>query len=527
MTSRTGPDAIAAALARSGTRYLFGMPGGGNNLDVIGACEAAGIEFVLAHTETGAAIMATAYAELTESVGACVVTRGPGAASAVNGAAQAHQDRQPLLVLCDTVDVQSSVRIAHQNIDQRALFAPVTKWTTTLGRQDPDSVMDDAVAAALSAPRGAVHIDIDAGYLGRETPPDPAPTSESLGDVAGLINAASRPVLVVGVGARPHAATIRRLVDGTHIPVLMTYKARGVVPDSGPNSAGPFTGARTESAVLDAADLILTIGLDSIELIPNPWDHEAPVISLAEHPDRLRYFEPEVSLIGSLVDLVDGLPELPDGWPDGFAARFRTGVTRALCAGPTSGPGVAPWDVVRLVRDVAPAASVATVDAGAHMLAVMPLWSVEEPGQVLISSGLATMGYAVPAAVGAALARPDQRVFCFVGDGGLGMVLGELETVARLRLAVTVVVFNDASLSLIRVKQRPEGHGDERAVRYSPIDFAAVGAGLGLSSMSVRTADELYAALAADVAGPRLLDVLVDPDTYRHVIDVTRNGGTR
>lgn len=92
---------------------------------------------------------------------------------------------------------------------------------------------------------------------------------------------------------------------------------------------------------------------------------------------------------------------------------------------------------------------------------------------------------------------------------------------------MTVVVFNDASLSLIRVKQRPEGHGDERAVRYSPIDFAAVGAGLGLSSMSVRTADELYAALAADVTGPRLLDVLVDPDTYRHVIDVTRNGGTR
>ena len=140
---------------------------------------------------------------------------------------------------------------------------------------------------------------------------------------------------------------------------------------------------------------------------------------------------------------------------------------------------MAPWDVVRIVREAAPPASVATVDAGAHMLAVMPLWSVDEPGQVLISSGLATMGYAVPAAVGAALARPDQRVFCFVGDGGLGMVLGELETIARLRLAVTVVVFNDASLSLIRVKQRPEGHGDERAVRYSPVDFAAVAAGLG------------------------------------------------
>jgi acetolactate synthase-1/2/3 large subunit len=101
-------------------RYLFGMPGGGNNLDVIGACEASGIHFALAHTETGAAIMASAYAELTDTVDACVVTRGPGAASAVNGAAQAQQDRQPLLLFCDTVDEASTPRIAHQNIDQRA-----------------------------------------------------------------------------------------------------------------------------------------------------------------------------------------------------------------------------------------------------------------------------------------------------------------------------------------------------------------------------------------------------------------------
>ena len=297
MTSRTGPQAIAAALARSGTRYLFGMPGGGNNLDVIGACEAAGIEFVLAHTETGAAIMATAHAELTGSVGACVVTRGPGAASAVNGAAQANQDRQPLLVLCDTVDVQSSARIAHQNIDQRAMFAPVTKWSTTLGGHDPDAVMADAVAAALSPPRGAVHLDVDAGYVGRDTPPRRRRRRRPRwSTLAALIDAASRPVLVVGVGARPHAddhPPPRRRHRTSRCS--MTYKARGVVPDSGPNSAGPFTGARTESAVLDAADLIVTIGLDSIELIPNPWDHAAPVISLAEYPDPYRYLEPEVT----------------------------------------------------------------------------------------------------------------------------------------------------------------------------------------------------------------------------------------
>jgi acetolactate synthase-1/2/3 large subunit len=176
------------------------------------------------------------------------------------------------------------------------------------------------------------------------------------------------------------------------------------------------------------------------------------------------------------------------------------------------------------VRAAAAADSVATVDAGAHMLVAMPLWKTEEPGQVLISSGLATMGYSLPAAVGAALAAPDARVYCFVGDGGLNMSLGELETVARLRLPITVVVFNDNTLSLIKAKQKPHGHGGSAAVQYSRTDFAAVAAGMGIPSAAVSVEADLAAALARDDAGPRLLDVRVHPDTYRHVIDVVRNG---
>ncbi len=527
MTSPTPADAVADVLAASGTRHLFGVPGGGNNLDVIGACARAGVEFVLAHTETGAAVMASAYAELTGTVGGCVVPGGPGGAAAVNGAAQAQQDRQPLVVLCDTVDQQSSSRIAHQNIDQRAMFAPVTKWSTTVGALDPYRTMSDVVAAARSAPAGAVHVDVDPTSSGYETPPGPPDAHGSLADAEPLLRAAVRPVVVVGVGARRHAAAVRELVAGTQIPVLMTYKAKGTVPDSGPNSAGTFTGARTDAAVLDAADLVLTLGLDSIELIPNPWEHAAPVVALSEYPETHRYLEPTVEVVGPLDALLRDLPPLRDEWPNGFAAGFRTALASALCNGPAAATGMTPWDVVTTVRAAAPADGVATVDAGAHMLAVMPLWTTEEPGQVLISSGLATMGYAVPAAVGAALARPGVRVFCFVGDGGLAMTLGELETIARLRLPVTVVVFNDATLSLIRVKQRPDGQGDARTVTYSPTDFALVAAGQGLASTSVADAAALTAAITADVGGPLLVDVRVDPDGYPHVLDVVRFGGAR
>lgn len=525
MTITTPADAIATTLAEAGVEYLFGIPGGGNNLDVIGACEAAGIRFVLAHTETAAAIMATAWGEVTGVVGACVVTRGPGAASAVNGAAQAEQDRQPLLLICDTVDQASAPRVAHQNIDQRAMFAPVTSWSTTLGRTDPVQVMHDAIAVATSAPRGAVHLDVDPGSTRRDPKPPPPVTQGSIDELVPRLAAAHRSLIIAGVGARQHSEAIRDLVIGTEIPVMATYKAKGIVPDSGPNAAGTFTNTRTDAVLLDQADLILTIGLDSIELIPNPWDRHTQVLSMAERHDRFHYIEPTVTVVAPLAELIAALPTLSDDWAQGTARRHRTSIERSLLEAPVLGPGVPPAAVVHEVRAAAAEGSIATVDSGAHMLVAMPLWTSEMPGEVLISSGLATMGYSLPAAVGAALARPDLRVYCFIGDGGLQMCSGELETLARLGCNVTVIVFNDRTLSLIKAKQRRTGHGGANAVEFNRTDFAALAQAMGVPARRVEAQTALREALAEPVTGPMLVDVQVPADAYRQVIDVTRNGG--
>jgi acetolactate synthase I/II/III large subunit len=527
MSTVTPAQAIATALAEAGVEYLFGMPGGGNNLDVIGACEAAGIRFVLAHTETAAAIMATAWGEVTGVVGACLVTRGPGAASAVNGAAQAEQDRQPLLVICDTVDQASAPRIAHQNIDQRAMFAPVTSWSTTLGRTDPEQVMHDAIAVATRAPRGAVHLDVDPGSTRRDPPPPPPANQGSPDDLVPHLAAAHRPLIIAGVGARRHTKAVRDLVAGTEIPVMATYKAKGIVPDSGPNTAGTFTNTRTDALLLDQADLILTIGLDSIELLPNPWDRQTPVLSMAESRDRFHYIDPTVTVVGPLAELIPALPTLTDEWAQGTATRHRASIERSLLEAPVLGPGVPPAPVVREVRAAAALGSIATVDAGAHMLVVMLLWTSQLPGDLLISSGLATMGYSLPAAVGVALARPDVRVYCFIGDGGLQMCSGELETLARLGCHVTVIVFNDRTLSLIKAKQRDRGHGGANAVEFTRTDFALLAQAMGVPARHVETEAALREALAEPVTGPLLVDVRVPADAYRQVIDVTRNGGIR
>jgi acetolactate synthase-1/2/3 large subunit len=249
--------------------------GGGHNLDLIGAAEEAGIRFVLGHMETTTAIMAATYADLTGLPTACVVTRGPGAASAVNGAAQALLDRQPLLLITDTVSASDSDRISHQRVDQCRLFAPVTKWSTRIGGPDADIIAADAILAASNPPAGPVHLDFDPAWSGPVVAPPATPAESPARDLASALErlaGSQRPVLVLGRGARAVVTEIRGIVEGTHVPVLMTYRAKGVVPDSWDNSAGLFTGATVESSVIESADLIVAIGLDVVELIPRQVD---------------------------------------------------------------------------------------------------------------------------------------------------------------------------------------------------------------------------------------------------------------
>lgn len=540
---------LADALRQAGARLMFGVPGGGANLDVVGAAEAAGLRFVLTHTETAAAISAGVAAELTGSPSSVVVTRGPGAASVVNGAAQALLDRQPILVVTDCVTAADRQRVSHQRIDQQAMLAPATKHSLVLGPEDTRPAADVALQLATRGRPGPIHLDVDP-TAGRWAPlPVPSPGARNDAPAMDAARAAlrrsRRPVFVAGVGlvggvdrprlGRPTARDVlRRVVEDENVPVLTTYKGRGLVPDSSPNLAGVATGATIEAPVLEAADLIVGIGLDPVELIPGAWPYDAPVLLLGSWKvDDSSFFGDRVvaEVFGDLAAILGELAgEITTDRPEATGREHREAADqRLLAAVPASPVGLTPQQVVTVARRVAPAGTIATVDAGAHMLVAVPLWAVEEPGELLISSGLATMGFALPAAVAAALVRPGRHVICFTGDGGLGMALAELETVARLGLKVVVVVFNDATLSLIAIKQRPEGHGGQNAVQYASTDFAAIAAGCGLVSSRIADVGSyergLEAALASD--GPTLLDVAVDPSGYPAVIDAIRGARQR
>jgi acetolactate synthase-1/2/3 large subunit len=256
--------------------------------------------------------------------------------------------------------------------------------------------------------------------------------------------------------------------------------------------------------------------------MPGPWSYDAPTVLLTAEELDPAYFGGAPVAAGPLEVLLGAvLGACAPEWPPGLAREHVDGLLAALDAD----GGFGPVALARAVQRRHPDAQV-TVDAGAHMLAAMPVWRPSRPHQLLISNGLATMGYALPAAIGAALAmrelgRPGERVVCLVGDGGLGMTLVELETLARLGLPVTVVVFDDAALTLIELKQRA-GQGDAGAVRFDPVDFAAIAAAMGVPSTVARSVADVDAALDRVGYGPFLLDARIDPAGYRTVLAVSR-----
>jgi acetolactate synthase I/II/III large subunit len=529
-------DAIVGALAGAGTRLMFGVPGGGPNLDVVGAAAATGLRFILAHGETAAVIMAATYADLTGAPGSVVVTRGPGLASAVNGIAHAALDRLPVVVIADTVPAGDAGRISHQRIDQVALGRSVAKATATVGGPHAVQAAARIVQAALAAPAGPVIATIDGSALGAghedgagRNGKHPDGTAASV--LAEALRAARRPVLMLGSGAIAHTAAVRAALAGRGIPALHTYRARGIIPDHDADAAGLVTGGTMEWPLLDAADLIVGLGVDEAEMIPGRWDYAAPTV-LVTGPEGARgYFTGATALRMPLERALDVLARGPEhDWAPGTGRAVKADAVRRLVGVASAAPGrLAPQQVAATVRAGTPPETIATVDAGAHMLVAMPLWEVPEPRRLLVSSGLATMGYALPAAIAAASCAPGSPVVAFTGDGGLGMTLAEVETAVRLGLRVIVVVFNDAALSLIQIKQKPAGHGGAEAVSYRPVSFAAAAVALGAAGTAVGTERDLAAALADALRrpGPTVIDASVDPACYPEVMDLSRGQAGR
>ena len=527
----TVADLVISQLLGAGVRTLFGVPGGGGNLDLIAAAGSAGLPFVLTSTETAGAIAALAQAEVTGGTGACLTTLGPGAASVVNGVACAFLERAPIVVFTDS----QSAPFDHQRIDHAALMAPITKWSGSLRSDSVMQVLVPALHTAAHGRPGPVHVDcpgdvaaatmttmFDNAFVEFE---EPLPSPQDRKRLETLLAGARKPLLLVGLGARrpADAAAIRSLCAGRNIPAMVTYKAKGVVPDDHPWFAGLFTNATIEQRIIDECDLLIGMGLDPVELIPRPWKHEQPIVYCgpwsvedAHVPFAVQF----VTDISNAAREVDAMLASSTWDPD----RVREHLEEQRRRIDVPADGLSSQRVVQIAAArLAAAAGRVTVDAGAHMFPATMLWPVSCPDGMLISNGLSTMGFALPAAIGAALLDRERPVVALTGDGGLMMCVGELLTAAREKLRIITVVFSDASLSLIEIKQQAR-RLEPAGVALGAIDWPALAGSFGIRSWAVSTEVELDRAAGEALAceGPTMIEAKIDRSNYGATLRAVR-----
>ena len=528
MTQTTLAMALAQGFKRHGVKRIFGVPGGGSALPIIDASKELGIEFILARSESAAAIMAAVTGELSGTPGVALACAGPGAASLTNGAAYAKLEQAPLLLLTD-----GPASTLHQRYDQNALYAPITKHQGRLTPEYGVTDAEEALSLTCRAPMGPVQMNINAagavapvtGNIGVPRGDDPPPSDETIAAAAALIEKSRRPLLLVGLEARYGAAPdwARRLAEALNCPVMATYKAKGVLPDRHPRMAGMFTGAASEFQAIDAADLILTFGVDPVEFIAAPWLHDAPIVEIrtADLPRML--LQPALRLIGPICATAEALLANDTGNSD-WTSEAIEGLTKTITDRvAVSSNSHTAHSVTRAIVEAAPGRIRASVDAGAHMISAMSLIDADLPFGALKSNGLSTMGYALPAAIASALHDPEIPAVAITGDGGLMMCLAELTTAAEHGCGVITVVLNDSALSLIDVKQQVQKL-DRAGVTFAPVDYAAIAQAMGIAAWKVGPGDDMTEAMRSAYAhgGPALIDVTIDASVYKEQVAALR-----
>lgn len=433
--------------------------------------------------------MAEGFGMVTGRPGVCISTLGPGSTSLVNGVAAATLDRLPMIAISGQISTGREPYFTHQVVDHKLMFSPVTKWAE---RVEPDAVattMRKALRLATAERPGAVHLTMNSNVANATAtddrvvlpPMEPAAYAGEVvraqrdADPSALLASARRPVVVAGVAAVRQRATdpLVAFAQRIGVPVVVAPMAKDVIPEDDPHFAGLLDMACNQMLwdLLQGADLLVAAGFDPVELV-KPWSVTAPVIHIDPVPNVDQVYAAQVELLGSIPSFLDWLADDYQGeakWSETDLRAHRSRLDDAYYAGRVDGR-LNPTDVIDIVRAAVPPDAIVTTDVGSHKLLVGQGWTTYEPRTSLMTNGLSSMGFSLPAAISAKLARPDRTVVCTTGDGGFAMVQGELRLAATLGVGIVVVVFCDNSLNRIELKQMVLDY-PSTATRLEPTDL--------------------------------------------------------
>ncbi len=499
-----GLEALCGTLASLGVGHVFGLPGT-QNAAFFSALPKHGIRPILATHELSASFMANGYARASGRVGVLATIPGPGFAVAIAGVAEARLDSVPLLQLVGT-PARGRQRFQHQALDQAGIAGPLVKRVVEVGSAaEVESRLREAWSLAQEGEPGPVllHLTPEAlrGGVGtavamsRSRPPSPIPFGTAWADeLRALLASTERPVIFAGAGALASAAELQALAERLPAPVFTTLTARGVVPEDHPCALAfdaDRGGLSDLNDLLERADLILALGCKFSHNGTSGFRLRLPedrLVHVNTDPQALGSSYPARLAIEARVE--DVLAVVGETSPSGSkwtAAELAEAKSRIGTVRPPSVPeprfagvrGGTPEAFFQALRTALPPEAIVVTDSGLHQVMTRRYFQVLRPGGLMTPSDLQSMGFGVPAALGAAIAAPERPVVAIVGDGGFLMTAMDLACAAREHVPVTVVVFNDGYLNLIRVQQLRDS-GFSSAVRLETPHLEALAAAMGV-----------------------------------------------
>jgi acetolactate synthase I/II/III large subunit len=538
---KTGAQILWECLEREGVKHVFGYPGGAI-LPAYDALKGSSIHHVLVRHEQGATHMADGYARASGKVGVAVATSGPGATNMVTGIATAMLDSSPIVCITGQVGSKLIGSDAFQETDITGVTLPITKHNYLVTRADELArTLREAFYVARSGRPGPVLVDItkDAqqsscafdweaakpqlpGYR-----PDLSPTAPEYAQALELIHNAKRPVILAGHGILLSGAMqeARELAERTGIPVAMTLLGLGALPASHPLNLG-MMGMHGEAWVnhtIQEADLLIAVGMrfdDRVTGSLKTYALQARKIHMDIDPAEInKNVKVDVALIGDVREVLrELLPQIKSTdcgeWRDYIDRLKGDSAVRDIQNLPDTGHLYAAHVINDLWREARGGHTVVVTDVGQHQMWEAQYYKHDEPYSLITSGGLGTMGFALPAAIGAKVARPEAEVWVVVGDGGFQMTMAELATLVQEELKVNIAIINNGYLGMVRQWQEFFYERNYQATPLLNPNFAKLAEAYSIRSAVVTQRSQVVPAvqMARQHEGSVLIDFKVEQE---------------
>ncbi len=528
-----GAKVLVNTMSEHGVKTIFGIPGGAN-LPIYDELMGSTIRSILTRHEGGAAHMADGYARISGKPGVCLGTSGPGATNMITGVATAFLDSSPMVCLTGQVSTRMMGNDAFQESDTFDMMIPVTKSNFKIRRpEDIPYMISRAFEVAVNGRFGPVAVDLPTDTVANEMAGDPymAPVSfpaksdlANLGTAVAMLNGAERPAILVGGGAKWSGCgkSISMLAELIGAPVITTVMGKGAVDESHPLSMGTagMHGRRSSAAVLEEADVVLAIATRFSDRTTGRSSEFLPKAGIIHVDIDTAEIGKNVTNIVGLAGNCDEIVEILIRTVDRRAASRALWIRRVAamksfcqCDFNYGDTPLKPQKILHELNRLLPEDAILTTDVGQHQMFAAHFFEARNGRRFITSGGLGTMGFGLPAAIGAKAAEPETKTVCLTGDGGFQMTFGEFSTAVENNLPVFVIIMNNNSLGMIRQfqKQFYSNHIFCADYRISP-DFVKFAEAMGGEGVVVERPGEVREAImrGLDSDIPFVADMRID-----------------